>query len=317
MLAWTGGSKRRLRRQLRNQPVVEGVTVETQKAGASKRTESGKRKQEVPSQGAKALHMALNSSQIFIIAALFSHQSISCAASQRPTHNATKAKPTSGDVASLDLLLFKSPSQVVAGPSHQTPGTGSQGDVQATKRDSNTPEADQCFSFPSTPCTPRSLPDDSSPVCSASPPADNCGAFFEPSTEPNRAVQNSIAHRGTPERPTKYALCLHSDSHASASFQFTLPVVTILRPVVRLLPFTCAYGPPRTLSTQCGREFKRQSHVSWEVSVGLLVLHVYVFMQHTQRFACSGRRMCGQSDADKLSHCLRSTTAVAAVYTRL
>lgn len=60
MLAWTGGSKRRLRRQLRNQPAVEGVTVPVAEhpknpglcqTSAGRTTVIGKRKQEIATQG--------------------------------------------------------------------------------------------------------------------------------------------------------------------------------------------------------------------------------------------------------------------------
>lgn len=108
---------------------------------------------------------------------------------------------------SLDLLLFKSPSHGIAGPSHQVPGNVSQRTPPAPNGDSSESGVEQCLSFPSTPCTPRSLPDDSSPVCDTSVLSEDYGAFKEPGTGPHweGCEQTATAPRGTLESPHKYA----------------------------------------------------------------------------------------------------------------
>jgi hypothetical protein len=133
-----------------------------------------------------------------------------CVATRR-----NKATFRSGDAAasSLDLILFKSPSQVVRGACVGAPGSGSPTPVQGSfLGGSNTPKSEQCFSLPSTPCTPQSLPDDTSPISSpadvSSPAAhqDDGSACEAHITSQSLQIQKLASYGSRPERAIRHAL---------------------------------------------------------------------------------------------------------------
>lgn len=103
------------------------------------------------------------------------------------------ARTMTNSTASLDLLLFKSPSQMVSEQMH--PASGQEGqEAQAGSPKSHQP------SLPSTPCTPCSLPEDNSPTLQSSPTTLQLSSLALGTCTPQRMALASNTNRGTAEQ---------------------------------------------------------------------------------------------------------------------